>query len=277
MLRSILIGLDGSPDSMQAVDLGIRWANKLSAQLVGLGIVDEAAIRQPELVPVGEGYYSTQVAPQLLAENRRKVENILDQFTARCAAAGVNCSVLEDVGLPYAEILRESQRYDLVLFGHETHFRGSSTQRADETLWTVLKNASRPVVVVPPTLPSGSSVMVAYNGSPQADRALQAFQASGLDLRDEVSVITVDADADEGSHRVERATEFLLSHGISATAVTVAPTGTVAQTILEEVRRRNARLLVMGAYGRSVIREFLLGSITNAVVRDSPTPVFLCH
>jgi nucleotide-binding universal stress UspA family protein len=51
----------------------------------------------------------------------------------------------------------------------------------------------------------------------------------------------------------------------------------VSQSILEEVRQRNARLLVMGAYGHSTAREFLLGSITKAILKEIPVPVFLCH
>ena len=90
----------------------------------------------------------------------------------------ISFNVLEDAGLPYEEILRESQRYDLVLFGHDTHFRFGTVDQPDETLWKVLKRGPRPVVIAPPKLEPGSSVVVAYNGSPQADRALQAFQSS---------------------------------------------------------------------------------------------------
>jgi nucleotide-binding universal stress UspA family protein len=51
----------------------------------------------------------------------------------------------------------------------------------------------------------------------------------------------------------------------------------VSQAILEEVRRRSARLLVMGACGHSTVREFLLGSVAKSVLKESPVPVFLCH
>ena len=53
MLKSILVGLDGSPSSAAAVELGIQWAKRFNALLVGLGIVDEATIRTPEAEPIG--------------------------------------------------------------------------------------------------------------------------------------------------------------------------------------------------------------------------------
>ena len=48
MLKSILIGLDGSPSSTAALELGIQWAKRFNALLVGIGIVDDATIYTPE-------------------------------------------------------------------------------------------------------------------------------------------------------------------------------------------------------------------------------------
>ena len=178
MLKSILIGLDGSSYSTAAVDLGIQWAKRFDALLVGLGIVNEPTIRKPEAEPIGGGYYKRERDDKLVKDARRAMEQFLEQFAARCAEADISFNLLQDVGLPYEEIMRKSQRYDLVLFGHETHFHFGPENQPDETLWNVLKRGPRPVVIAPPKLESGSSVVVAYNGSPQADRTLQAFQMS---------------------------------------------------------------------------------------------------
>ena len=214
MLTSILIGLDGSAYSDVAVELGIQWAKKFNSLLVGLGIVDEPTICQREAVPLGGASYKRERDEQLLADGRRKVEDFLERFGVQCAARGVAYQEVEDVGLPYEEILRESHRYDLVLLGHETHFHFETSDRADETLWHVLRSESRPVVIAPAELHPGKSVVVAYNESPQADRALQAFQTSGLDFDEEVHIICVDADEGKAAREAERAVEFLRPHGI---------------------------------------------------------------
>ena len=277
MLTSILIGLDGSPSCGAAVELGIQWAKRFNALLVGLGIVDEGTIRTPEAEPIGGGYYKRDRDDKLVKEARRAIKQLLERFAARCEETHVSFKLLQDTGLPYEEILRESERYDLVVFGHETHFRFGTVDRPDETLWNVLKRGPRPVVITPPKLEPGSSVVVAYNGSPQADRALQAFQSSGLDLDEQVCVVSADDDREEATRQAERAAEFLRPHQIKAVTHALRPVDSVSQSILEEVRQRNARLLVMGAYGHSTVREFLLGSITKAVLKESPVPVFLCH
>ena len=56
MLKSILIGLDGSPLIPTAVELGIQWAKRFNALLVGLGIVNEVTIYTPEGETHGVGY-----------------------------------------------------------------------------------------------------------------------------------------------------------------------------------------------------------------------------
>ena len=277
MLKSILVGLDGSPYGAVAVELGIQWAQSFNALLVGLGIVNDRAIQQLDLASEGANQYSLELSAQFFAAARRNVEGILEQFARRCVEADVAFNLLQDVGLPYEEIVRESERYDLVLLGHEGHFRLGANTPPDETLWKVLKREPRPVVIAPRKLESGSSVVVACNSSPQANRALQAFQASGLDLGEEVCVVSVDDDREEAKHQTERAVEFLQLHRIKGVACPRGPVDSVVQTILEEVRHRKARLLVMGAYGHSTVREFLVGSVTKAVLKDSPAPVFLCH
>jgi nucleotide-binding universal stress UspA family protein len=273
MLKSILIGLDGSPYCNAAVDLGIQWAKHFNALLVGLGIVNLPIVYQHESMSAD----STEEIRRQLENEKQKAKKCLEGFAQRCVDGEVAYRAIEDVGLPYEEILRESQRYDLVLLGHETHFRFGLENRPDETLWHVLKRESRPVTIAPAKLAQGSSVIVAYNGSPQADRALQAFQASGLDLGEEVYVVSADELIPEAIRQTDRAVEFLRLHKINAIAHALAVTDSVDQMLLKEIRQKNARLLVMGAYGHSTVREFLLGSITKAVLKECPVPVFLCH
>jgi hypothetical protein len=57
MLRSILVGLDGSAYSAAAEELGIRWAQGAGAMLVGLGIIDAPTICKPQPVPLGASAY----------------------------------------------------------------------------------------------------------------------------------------------------------------------------------------------------------------------------
>jgi nucleotide-binding universal stress UspA family protein len=51
--------------------------------------------------------------------------------------------------------------------------------------------------------------------------------------------------------------------------------GSPEDVIQELVARTSARLLVMGAYGHSPLRNFIVGSTTTALMRSCPVPVLL--
>ena len=151
MLRSILVGLDGSDYSRSAIDVGIDLARKTGALLVGLGVVDEPTIREaePRLIGGGVPYAEPVLYRERIANARREVELFLSQFSLRCAEAGVACKVLEEVGTPHEQIELQAQRYDLILLGQQTRFHFETQEGYDDTVRRVLKNSPRPVIAVP--------------------------------------------------------------------------------------------------------------------------------
>ena len=277
MVKSILIGLDGSTYSTNATELGIRWARQFGALLVGLGVVDEATIRGPELVPL-TGVYNERGRDDVRTHKaQRQVEQLLEVFALRCADAGIPSKVLEDTGLPWEQILLEAQRYDLVLLGQRTYFHFETQQSPCDTLRKVLKHSPRPVVTVPEKLGDGRAVLVAYDGSMQAARALQAFQASGLHSGHDVHILSVAEDHAEASDHAGRAADFLRLHEIDAHVHPLASYAPPPEVILQQVRGLNAGLLVMGAYGQNALREFFLGSVTRTILKEGTVPLFLYH
>jgi nucleotide-binding universal stress UspA family protein len=278
MLRTILIGLDGSEDSRAALRLGIEWARRAKARLVGLGIIDAPTICAAEAIVIeGVSYSDPGLSRERMAEARREVERFLDQFAQKCAEAGVEATVFEDVGLPADEIVREAQRYDIVLLGQETRFHFETSDDRDDTLPKVVKHSPRPVVVVPRVWHDGGPVLVAYDGHRLAARALAEFVATGLAGQDPIQIISIATDQDIAARNAERAVDYLRFHEISAEPCPIGTAGVTHEVLLEEVRQRNASLVVMGAYGHAPLREFFFGSVTRALLKESPAPLFFVH
>jgi nucleotide-binding universal stress UspA family protein len=123
----------------------------------------------------------------------------------------------------------------------------------------------------------GEWVVVAYDGSLQAAHTLYAFEASGLGQGREVHVVSVADDKRDAARRAERAVDFLKSHGLDALAYPVDSGRPPAAVLLEMIRLCNPGLLVMGAYGQPVLREFFLGSTTRTMLEKSPVPMLLYH
>ena len=282
MIGSMLIGLDSTRHGTTLVELGIRWGRPFGATLVGLGIVDEPGIRAIEpLNPVGGKpgrdpvYYMGYHAR--MADVERQVEQRLEQFAARCVEAGTAHVEVKATGSPSELIEREAQSCDLILMPRGSNFRFTNKDdEGDETLKRVLKDAPRPMVVVPGTCPEGP-VVIACDGSLQAARALAAFQATGLGESSPVYVLSVSSQTGEAARHAERARQFLGYHKIEA--IPLAPQSSVepGTVILEQVGRLGAGLLVMGAYGQPMLREFFLGSVTRRMLAECPVPLFLFH
>jgi nucleotide-binding universal stress UspA family protein len=275
MLRTILVGLDGTPCSDSAVALGIRWARRFGGLLVGMGVVDEPAIRQPQAVPLGAGGFKEHRDDTVLAHARRRVEHFLERFALRCARLDVPHKVLEKVGPPAECLATESHRFDVLLLGKQTHFAFATQDESCGTLELVMRSTPRPVVAVPETSHEGP-IVVAYDGSLQAARALQMFEASGLGQGQQVHVVSVHADAVAAARCADQAVEFLRAHDLEAHPRPVgdrAPAGVLAK----QVKDLDAALLVMGAYGQPVWKEFFLGSVTRSVMKDTRVPLFVYH
>jgi nucleotide-binding universal stress UspA family protein len=277
MLKSILVGLDGSAYSANAMELGIQWGQRCGAILVGLGVIDEPTIRGPEPVPLGGAYYKGQRDDVRLHQARVQVEQFLERFALRSSEAGVPFKLLENLGLPWEQILVEAQRYDLILLGQRTYFHFETQRSPCETLHKVLKNSPRPVVTAPEKLSGGSAVLVAYDGSLQAARALGAFQASGLHEGQHLHIVSVADDHLEAARHADRAAEFLRFHEIDAQVHPMSSSAPPAELILDQARRLDAGLLVMGPYGQPTLREFFLGSVTRTILKESQVPLFLYH
>ncbi len=279
MLKSLLIGLDGSDDSRPVLELGLRWAKRFDALAVGIAVVDEPGILTSAAVRFAGGHHwhTADAAAPRLSHSRHRVKQTLEQFVRRCGDASVTCRTLEDVGSPYIQILMEAQRFDLVLLGLETHFDYGHEGKPDETLSKVLRDSSRPVVAVPKALGGDESVVVAYDGSLQASRTLYAFESSGLGRSQNVHVVSVALDTRDAAAIADRAVGFLRLHEIEATSEPVGSPSPVAELILDKARDFKAGLLVMGAYGQPVLREFFLGSVTRSVLKESTVPVFCYH
>jgi nucleotide-binding universal stress UspA family protein len=259
------------------VELGIRWAQRRDAVLVGLGIVDAPTIRKAQPVPLGATAYKAQRDEMLLVEAYHTVARLLRYCMQRCTKAGVTCQVRQEVGSPAECLLLEAPQYDLIVLGQQTFFHFATQDTPDDTLHVVVKQSPCPVVAVPATLPEGRAVLIAYDGSSHAARALHMFQALGLDSIYDVHVVCVDAQQQRAASWAEHAMAFLRGHHIAAQAHALVTAAAPAQVLLEQVHALEAGLIVMGAYGRSPFREFFGTSLTRTMLAESPVPLFVYH
>jgi nucleotide-binding universal stress UspA family protein len=72
--------------------------------------------------------------------------------------------------------------------------------------------------------------------------------------------------------------DHLLHHGVGAKLHDVRPRGSgIGATLIAEAQERSADLIVMGGYGHSRLREWLLGGVTYQLMHHAPIPLIVAH
>jgi nucleotide-binding universal stress UspA family protein len=279
MAKSLLIGLEGSGGTDRATSLAIEIAQAQAASLVGLAIIDVPDITAGAAMGIGGSSFKQDRDRTLILDAHQRAGEFEQLFLERCARASIPARVLEVTGEPAETILTELEHHDLCLLGRDANFR-FETEASDSRTWdVVLHRASKPVIVVPDDNPppSGRAVVLAYDGSLAADRALRAFKGSGLAKGRELHVVTINASGAVGWEIASEAVDTLRRMGCEAQLHNVVSVLPLADAMLQTATRLGADLIVMGAFAHSRMRHLFRGSMTHQLVEKTTIPLFLTH
>jgi nucleotide-binding universal stress UspA family protein len=147
----------------------------------------------------------------------------------------------------------------------------------------LVMESGRPVLIVPnqgERKALGRKILVAWNARREAARA--AFDALPLlERAAEVKCIWINPQSEEAVARDVPAADIcaaLARHGVECEAAeTVRPCSNVGRTLLASAQDFGADLLVMGCYGHSRLREFVLGGASEHVLKNMTIPVLMSH
>jgi nucleotide-binding universal stress UspA family protein len=274
MMRSILVALDDTPGSAAALALAVGLARQANAVLTGAAILDRPhRADEHEAVPIGAGAFKRHRDLVSLSQGRAECDARFDELRAHLPAA--HTLLLEDA--PAEALIQAAASHDLLVMGRDATL---GLEQADDgvapTLTALVAEAPRPVLAVPPGASGQGPVLVAYDGSVPAMRAVHLFALLGLGNGRDCTVLTVGDDHVAARHVCDGAAALLRAHGLAAHAEPVQADDAVAH-VLERAARMGAGLLVMGAYEESRLTTFFTGSATEQLLRDAPCPVFVAR
>lgn len=148
---------------------------------------------------------------------------------------------------------------------------------AAQALEAALFESGRPVLIPGSRLPSLETIAIAWKPTREAARAVSAAVPL-LGNAKRVVLISISEDATVDRDDAERLATSLKRHHPNVETRFLRPGGLqVSEALLLHAYRSGAGLLVMGAYGRTRMRELILGGVTQNMLEASEVPVLLAH
>lgn len=145
----------------------------------------------------------------------------------------------------------------------------------------VLFASGRPVVVAPPAAalePQLKTILIAWDGGAPAAAAVAAAMPALTEAAAVKVLVVLNEKAGVDAHLADDLLRHLARHGVAAEAQTFDAAGATIGSVFRHVIERTAPdLLVMGAFGHSRAREFVLGGATRAVLESPTVPVLLAR
>ena len=187
-------------------------------------------------------------------------------------AGAVGARTLHRHGGIVETILEREEDARLVVVGKRGASHEVATDHLGSKVERVVRASARPVLVASRAVEEPRSVVLAYDASPAADRALERLANSPLFAGLPIHVVAVGADDERHRGMLGRAGAEL---GSSRSITTSLTQGKPEEVIADIVARTPGAMLVMGAYGHSPLRALIVGSTTTAVIRTVHVPVLL--
>lgn len=223
------------------------------------------------IMPIEE-VLSDEQARAIELEGEREGAALHAVFEGWRTQAGVPADWKDVVGTVYGQVRDHAKDAALLV---TVNAGPDARGHAGTALHAALFDTGRPVLAVPAGHAARAvrRIAVGWKDSTVSRRAVQAA-GPWLQRAEEVHVLHVGDDAGE----MAAAEQLLSGLGVRATLRAVPENGLAdGKRLLAEVTTLDADWLVMGAYRRRRIVEWMLGGVTRTVLGQSSVPLFLVH
>jgi nucleotide-binding universal stress UspA family protein len=276
MIKDLVVNLTVGADRDPAAQFAVSIAATFEAHIAGIAFAYDPVITPTVMDGLSAAWVDTQ-----RAENQSAAQQAIDRFEAAAKREGLSAEhrIIETSLGGAANLFgRMTRRFDLAVVGQMDPERMLPD---DLLIEAALFESGRPLVVVPYIQKEGlklDRVLVCWDGSRSAARAIAdslPFLKRGK-LVEIVMVASKSGKADElpgvdlGEH--------LARHDLNVEVKRlVAADIDVSNAVLSYAADCGADFLVMGGYGHSRLREFVLGGATRGILQSMTVPVLMAH
>jgi len=276
MIKDIVVNLGVGERANFAADYAVSIAAAFDAHVAGIAFLYDP------IVPVsGAGYIPADVIERQERDNAAAAKAALDRFAKAAGNAGVSNAPLT-LSASFAgaadQFARIARRFDFSVVGQPE----PETSSVEEVIIeAAMFDSGRPVIAVPYIQKAPlklDNVMLCWDGSRAATRAIaDAMPLLSKAGRVEVVIVTKERGKQDEIEGADMG-EHLARHGLNVDVKrTVLGDIDVADVLLSHAADAGTDFIVMGGYGHSRLREFVLGGVTRSILRSMTAPVLLSH
>jgi len=273
-IKDIVTVLDLNRDG-PAPKMAVEIARYVGAHVTGLA---------PVVEPVVPGYVTAPIPGDFLEASMRQARETAEAAAAKFEEAVRVGDVSGETNLvtigdgAWGGLLARTRLSDLIVLGQEDEEHPEPLREV--LIEAALFDSGVPLLLVPYVSPptfADRKAMVAWDGSRTASRAVHAALPMLEHARKVTVVVVEDGYKMEGEAGADIAL-YLARHGLTVEIERIprASTG-VGDTLLNYVSDNAIDLVVMGGYGHSRMREFILGGATRSILQSMTVPVLMAH
>jgi nucleotide-binding universal stress UspA family protein len=276
MIKDLVVNLTVGTDLDPAARFAISIAAKFDAHVAGIAFAYDPVITPTVMDGLSAAWVDAQQT-----ENRATAEKAVDRFEAAAKRQGLSAEHrIIEASLGGAANLfgRIARRFDLAVVGQTDPERMLPD---DLLIEAALFESGRPVVIVPYIHREDlklDHVLACWDGSRNAARAI-ADSLPFLMQGKKIEIVIVGS----GSGKADELPgadigEHLARHDLNVDVKRlVAADVDVSNIILSYAADCAADFIVMGGYGHSRLREFVLGGATRGILQSMTVPVLMAH
>lgn len=276
MIKDVIVNLTPGAETDPACRYAISLAEAFNAHITGVAFA--YAPPWPPSIIDGAG---SDLYQNMKEQHQKQAKEVAARFEAAARRSQLSAeTVIPDASLVgSAEVFANLARtYDLAVVMQPDPDRNDFAQ---EMVEPVLFAAGRPTLVVPYIQRDGFSVdqvLCCWDGSRAAARAI-GDSLPLLMKSKRVSVLTVTTGKfDEKDVSGADLATHLARHNINTELVRIpAADIDVANAILSHAADTNANMIVMGGFGHSRLRDFVLGGATRGMLESMTLPTLMSH
>lgn len=277
MIKDIILNLerDKSRDSVR--DYAISIAETFDSHIAGVAFADGSGI--PGFLTPD---FPSQVLVGIIAEQEKAAREAVARFEVAAKRSRLSVEprlVTQSEFGPPSVFSAMARHFDLSVVMQSYDDQEASN---DILIEATLFDSGRPLIVVPYIQKDGlkfDRIVCCWDGSRAATRAINdALPLLKKCQAVELFIVSNEKTAGEREIRGVEIGSHLARHGIRMEVETMpAADIDVADAILSHVSDCSANMIVMGGYGHSRLREFVLGGATRGILSTMTVPVFLSH